>query len=608
MIGRYVGLASAMLLGCVGGPDGSPSSDSELTPLRANVSAGDEGCSAARWCWEHGRSIVALDGAGKDAVYAAGEDGTLLAWHGTGWRVVAALPLEGPGERPIDAPAPSIPSPDDLVRSLWVAAKDDVWVSTSTGAVWRYDGQAWTKLGVRGGRVRGSRPNDVWVGTQHFDGQAWHDRGPSAELLDRGWVAEVLPIAPGDTWALALVEINQNGRTDLAKSILLHHDGERWRKEAAFDFGIDASLHLVRGELRVHDGARSHRRDGSGWTSEPLPLVRPHVAWSKPPKGQTFTLYDGYEYVTMPADSPCMSATRIDAETSFCFGKFGEIQRFDGVRWHDAPQDRFGATLSAADWGRVPPGLWAGGARVAWGATPSDVWRVRRRDPTVTTTGPVNETIEHYDGQSWREVARNGYVAAITGTSAQNVWFIGADLLVWDGERMRKVDRPSALPSLTFTGGQTFGPDSALILGASEGKEYVLRCRGGTWSIAMTGVGIEEFQDVVGLDDQTYWVISTTKERGLRYQGPSTLYGCAAGVCRRQDTGMTWGLLELELYRGDLWLASSEVIRTFSPDTLALERLLDWPYGMDRFNELWVGADGVWLTAHRQALRYPLPR
>jgi hypothetical protein len=159
-------------------------------------------------------------GFGSSDIHVVGNEGTLLHYDGTAWRLV-------------DSPT------DQDLWGVWGAAPDDVWAVGGTArgvdgvpTLLHYDGSAWTVEPIPTPtlsnvhalfKVWGSSASDVYavgdVGiVLHFDGGAWEEQlvGAADDLV------AVWGTGPNDVVAVG-------GR---GNGIVAHFDGSAWRTES----------------------------------------------------------------------------------------------------------------------------------------------------------------------------------------------------------------------------------------------------------------------------------------------------------------------------------------------------------------------------------------
>lgn len=160
--------------------------------------------------WVHGTSAT--------DVFFAGEDGTILHFDGSTWRL---------HETPVSA----------AVWGVWAVAPDDVWAvggdvsSEDPPFVIHYDGESWTRVAlppIQRPRVRalfkvwGSGPRDIYAVGQnglilHYDGEEFREIpvGVSQDLIG--------------IWGTGADDITVVGGRSNAE--IVHFDGERWTRK-----------------------------------------------------------------------------------------------------------------------------------------------------------------------------------------------------------------------------------------------------------------------------------------------------------------------------------------------------------------------------------------
>jgi hypothetical protein len=358
----------------------------------------------------------------------------------------------------------------------------------------------------------------------------------------------------------------------------------------------------VAGEVWIDAGANAYRLDGTQWHELPGPygLDGCRVAAESGARTETLSLFDGEQISAVPADTECVAARRTGADEVFCFSREGELFRFDRSSWRRAPQDVFGTTLSADQWGHVPPALWAGNAILAWGTGPDDVFRVSPVD--LIAVHGQRHRIEHYDGERWTEIARGDYFD-IAGSAADDVWMVGKPLMHWDGSALHEVSVPDELyPSAAVS----FGPKAAWFIATQytpEPKSSVLRYDG-SWSVQYTEPSSDAFEDIAGRSADDLWLLAI-RQPMLRQRGTGALIRYDGKTWRAADLWQTWGFGALILGRDDLWVSDTDSIYRVPLSNLsAADSFVPMVAGTK--GQLWLGPSDVWLTTAHQAMRLSL--
>lgn len=453
-----------------------------------------------------GDSLLAVWGAGPDAVWAVGDRGRVLAYDGAAWHLAD-------------------PGPTDYLAGVWGTGPDNVFVAGYNGRVLRFDGGRWWLLptgvtndfngiwasgprdafavGDRGVilhydgtcwrpqatgtddlffGVSGTGPGDVWAvggrgNVAHFDGALWHAVDVRAVAPDAHFVG-VWAAAPGEVYVVG------TGGT-----VLHLHDG-RWTRA---DAGTGALLRWVWGTGPTDvwvagDGATVRQFDGAVWRPVEIGVEVPAVtdpmggdehavrgAWRSGPGGTTVLVGDDGLIVTgaggaLHPDRTGPVADLYAVAGAWAAGAGGTVLFRDaGAGWHALPAagagtDTFLALALLAD-GRVlaagTGGVWLGDAR-GWRRLP---WPKGVPDRTV------------FGLRAW-----NRRAVAVGD---------GGLVLAFDGERLAPLAAPGGEALLAVAGS---GPDDFIAVGAS-GAAYV---RGkGAWSAVPVAGG----EDLLAVSD-----------------------------------------------------------------------------------------------------------
>ena len=384
-------------------------------------------------------------GAGDGQIWAVGAQGTVIHFDGTTW-----------DQATLEDDSMNLDSM--TLRGIWGASADDLWVVGSwgwegpIGVVYRWNGEAWTKLplsnqdGTGGGfgAVWGSGPDDVWItapGTMdfqydmfeltqsiHWNGAEWSEVDPGVD----GLFTRVHGSGPDDVWLTG-----QGG--------VAHWDGQGWDlEETPADGGYVAAWSPDLAWMTGEDGAL-YQWDGSGWS---------HVVWPVP-------------------DLTTVAGT---GDTIWSAGTYGTVISHSGDGWsveHPGAEvdlqsvwlDENGRPWVAGAEGTVlrqVPGGWEeigpGGEDTLygiWGSSTDDVWVVGGTSPRKSwSSDPGEGFVLRWDGATWEPVDTpltvTGY--AVAGTSPDDVWIVGAqrDPVHWDGADWTAVPLPyEALPEHT---------------------------------------------------------------------------------------------------------------------------------------------------------------
>lgn len=266
--------------------------------------------------------------------------------------------------------------------SIWPVAKNDVYVSGDPGAVYHYDGSAWTALASEGGdrliSMFVASATDIYaldngVLVHHFDGTTW--TSTSQTFLNALWGS-----GPNDVYAVGL-----NGG-------VRHFDGASWSPQTSGSnknllamWGADAGHLFVAGTYTILTST------GNGtWTTSLSDTAAKFVAiWGT-------TASDVY------AAANC--------EAGMCTGSF--VRHFNGASWDPASPVPIAATAQLT-------GLWIGSG----GA------------PLVTAS---DGTIFRLAAGAWSQesLANTNTLTAIRGTATDDVFAVGMPGTIWHYEGM----------------------------------------------------------------------------------------------------------------------------------------------------------------------------
>jgi hypothetical protein len=419
-------------------------------------------------------ALSAIWGSGPDDVWAVGEAGAIVHFDGAAWSPLAV---------PVAAGA--------RLLSVWGSGPADVWaVGSANGAAvtLHWDGQSWSAIACCGasvsavgltlGAVGSSGPDDVWaVGASldpstavttpvalHWDGA---DFSPVAVPGTGFGLDAVFAAGAGDAWFAGAQQIFHATGAALTPTSIV---------------GTVTALGGTAGQVWATSNAGgAFRWNGAVWdslasgTSSPLTAISASSAsdlWAVGPAG-TVLHGDGATWTPL-TDGTTGPLGAVWARADGDVWASGPV-RWDGGRWaHDASGASIparglcgfsaddvwavGSTLSAgtgdgfiahfdgADWtvegiagvyapdSTAAPSLGPSSMNALWCHTPTDVWAVGQ---ISVITGPVADTIAHFDGAVWSPVdaPTTALLTGVWGSAADDVWAagVGGTLLHWDG-------------------------------------------------------------------------------------------------------------------------------------------------------------------------------
>jgi len=280
-------------------------------------------CTSDGWCWLSpalpGFELTGVSGVCGD-VWAVGFRGAVLHRIGTVW---------GPAASPTTA---------DL-ETVARVAENDVWVGDGVGALHHFDGARWKSYPSDAGDAGGAVIWSVW-GT-----------------------------ATDDVWAAG---------TAGSRAIVMHWDGSAWAHDALEDkTQLITNLSGTSSDDLWAAGNDLFHRTGGAWTRAtgmPAGCTFPSIFADAP--GSAWTICSQNDI-----------AGSLDASIS---GSFNGTSLFHGG----------GSNWTAVDAGLASPGLGPGVPQILWGSSAGDVWLLGDVEST-----PFPILFGHYDGARWRQTS-----------------------------------------------------------------------------------------------------------------------------------------------------------------------------------------------------------
>lgn len=333
-------------------------------------------------------------GTAADDVWAVGGQGTVLRWDGTSWSVVPSgvrsslirvhiyakdeiwfsgeggTLLRGNGQV-IDRKLGGRPS----LHGIWGSAPDNLWAVGSGGAIYHYDGGAWTPSdsGVQNDLhgIWGSGPDDLWIVGTHVilrgDGKTW-----------RRVEAPATPEEGSDVWG----SDRDNVLVGLRNGNVLIWNGVNWSIKST---GLTQGVYDIDGTDRnniwlLGGGSECAQWDGAGWQDRRFPTT----VYLYPRTLKVFSQRDVWAAIGA-----------------------AEPYRWNGTAWTTAAPT--GITSQSVVWGTGSDDLWLGGSAAS---------------------------LTHFDGSGWTAsfngVAANGVGSGVSsqiwriwGLDSRNVWLVG---------------------------------------------------------------------------------------------------------------------------------------------------------------------------------------
>jgi len=186
--------------------------------------------------------------------------------------------------------------------AIWESAPNDIWVSGSSGKVFRYNGTTWVETANIGAAIRaivGFSDTDVWF----FGTAAIHYDGVTYEPTTTGNAQFVSASAsgPNDLWAIA---------HGVSGGEVWHRSATAWNTES-FATDLDAVVAFAPDDVHVAGGNRIFHWNGTSWTEQMLPVLDPILKLAGTGPDDVFALtkrqllhFDGarWLFIRPPAD------------------------------------------------------------------------------------------------------------------------------------------------------------------------------------------------------------------------------------------------------------------------------------------------------------------
>ena len=368
------------------------------------------------------------------------------------------------------------------ISAVWASSASDVWVSTSIGTMFHFDGTSWTEVSSPGSAVNkfiGSASNDLWAvtdgGTLHWDGAAWTTSTGAAD------------------GAHVLAQFGANDVWTVNRDTANHWDGATWTAHPGPGFvplaiGGDASNLIAistTGTIAKLLGSTWGVADGSSHPGNDAVVIDPtHIVVL-----QDFNVAFWNNGVWTTHTPPVLDrAWRKIIARSFAdvwITSVAARYHWDGATWTavaetDPTNPSFGSSLwlapnddlylgdadaqvrrwNGTSWTSLTTG--PGKPNAVWGTTNTDIW-------AIGTSGFNGRPFAlHWNGTTWTSTALEGTdtvdsVNAIWGTAPNDVWIAGGDyqgsdkvqrqMVHWDGTQWAHFKlgiEDAALPSQGF--------------------------------------------------------------------------------------------------------------------------------------------------------------
>lgn len=487
---------------------------SGLADLSWNSSSSAGGAGAAA-----GTAPSARSGAGGRAIGggATRNDGGAAGTAGQG----GAVSVTGPDPR---LAPPVFCSIDEWCGSntnfvaIWGSSASDIWiVADETGdtagtqlasnsydrpTLLHWDGIAWSTTQFEDGHelrsVWGSSRDDVWaVGDAsdffHFDGKTWSP----ITLPMTPAVADFTSIfgsSSSDVWAVG------------ASGTALHFDGSTWSVVKLPTADLFRSVWSSADDVWVLGDATLNHFDRTTWSA-----------------------------VARSSDSVLSSVWGSTHREAWVAGKAGTLEHWNPASEQTTQVPGQATTANFRGlWGSSEHDGWAVGAKgsiahwngSSWSGSPhltdsnlNAAWSYAGSTWFVGDNGAFLE----FDGQEWRaSPIASHQLNCLWSSSASDVWAAGREIVHWDGQLWKEVDRPGTDEALALWGA------SARDIWATGAHGLLLHWDGISWQSVESPTD-EDISGVWGSASQDVWAVDT---RGglLHFDGRSWSVGSAPSV------------------------------------------------------------------------------
>ena len=301
---------------------------------------------------------------------------------------------------------------------VWSSAADDVFVLTTWGGIWHYNGSNWTDMSSSlipfPCSIWGSAADDVFVVGDdrdhhaiilHYNGTSWSKMETDMAIPpgSRWWLYNVWGSAANDVFAVGAILTEGHHH-----AIILHYNGTSWSKmdippetlpssrfqyvwgsaaNDVFAFGDTYDVNPEEGEYVIL------HYDGSNWTPIPLP-----DEFNTPEFCELFHGWGSSNNVYLVGD--IINEDELSVE--------GIVIHYNGESWSEAY--RLTSTAFYEVWGASSNDVFVGGVVV------DEEWNIE------------NIIIVHYDGSNWTQMDTptiKDVIYSIWGSSANDVFAVG---------------------------------------------------------------------------------------------------------------------------------------------------------------------------------------
>jgi hypothetical protein len=531
-------------------------------------------CDMADWCWVRGRNLR-VENASSGISIASGDEG-FFAMRTAGAWVEQRVPT------------------NKYIASAHALNANEAWAVALDGPVWHRMGTTWSVVSLS------QKVFEVFGTADATYGIASVGAGEERSLVQ--WRKDVWErVSPASPCAIAGFAVLENGELWSAGTACVGLDAKElqvqrlrdgvWEPVGASFSGSygGVGIKVVNGTMQT--AARQGMRDGLfQWDGSTWQYVAPRPAPSLP--AGLREVWDGTVAHIVPDGPGCREVIRAKDGELLC-ALSGHLFGFRDGTWSEHLDDPFRATRAAAEWGTIPPALWAGSdSERAWGTSKANVYRFGKHN---------GNKLEHYDGAKWTVVV-DAESTDVDGTSASDVW-VGTKtgLQHFDGRSFSPVAIASlAVASYGVLDVLALASGVVVVLQLPGSQNLVYALQNGSWRLIHgEQAGVQDFNawDVHSVEgaafDDLYAVETRSKAdaRFVRFDGARWSSQSFGDVYRdRPDS--------VHVQHGRVWMTNFRGITEMVNGRLTPE--ID---GRLHQGSLWIGASTLWLWSPAQATR-----
>lgn len=469
-------------------------------------------------------NFFAVWGTAGDNVYVAGENGKILRYDGSVWKVAYQYASE-----PI------------TFLAMWGFSETDIYAGGYGGVLLHYDGTSWKKMETGTElyitAIWGTSPNNMYAACNdygivlHYDGNAW-SQVASTQAQEHLWLDCI--------WGTSEDNIYTFGYHMLPPGTIsgYHFDGSTWTP--------------------IDDGALYNARINRilGHSPDRIYAV-----------GDKILFYDGMDWLPMTSPEVPMMFGLANAgdDQLVAVGEYGAVMRYDNTSWSSNLEweDLIGL---GSIWGSAANDIYAAGGsnrllhynghswklvelpvstdsdvNGVWGTSGQDIYAVGN-----SIMGKYDGFVCHYDGNAWTAMVE-GYrfgFHSVWGGASNDVFAVGTNgtIMHYDGnEWVRQYAGP--IHDVFCVWGSA---GNNVFAGGSFGE--ILHYDGNAWT-SMGSYGDADIRCMIGFSDREIYA-STSENTILVYDGATWKEKLVLPTVKN-ITGL-WGTSGKDLYIIDM--------------------------------------------------------